>query len=157
FSEIPPAPPAFFQTGYRCNPPKDHESGGSSCVPAFHAANRKSSYHLGVTAHILEFLAQIIQLTHELTKLLAVDRGLQIKVEHELEIPVRDGSGFQLDHIDSQYIQSGQNLIQGTGLVGQHHHDAGLVRTGIDFQILADADKAGTVVALVLNAVCQAA
>ena len=35
--------------------------------------------------------------------------------------------------------------------MGQYHHDTGLVGAGIDLQTLADADKAGMIIALVLN------
>ena len=33
----------------------------------------------------------------------------------------------------------------------QDHHDAGLVRAGVDLQIFADANKAGMIIALILH------
>ena len=35
--------------------------------------------------------------------------------------------------------------------MGQDHHDRGLVGTGVDLQVFADADQAGLVVALILD------
>ena len=52
-------------------------------------------------------------------------------------------------------MNSRKELIQRTGPVGEDHHDGGLVRTGIDFQFLADADEAGAVITLILNGGCQ--
>ena len=41
--------------------------------------------------------------------------------------------------------------------MGQHHHDAGLVRTGVDLQLFGDADEPGVVIVVVLDAGTQAA
>ena len=82
-------------------------------------------YHLGVAAKIFEFLTQFIQLAHQLHEVLGIDGGLQVKVEHKFKIAVWNRPGFQLDHVDSQYIHSCQNAVQCTGLVRQNHHNAG--------------------------------
>ncbi len=61
------------------------------------------------------------------------------------------GAALQLDQVQAQGIEPGQDLVQGAGPVGQDHHEGGLIRTGVDLQILGDADEPGEVVAPVLD------
>ena len=57
-------------------------------------------------------------------------RRLQVKVEHELKLPLGEGAALQLDEVQPQGIEPGQDLVQGAGPVGQDHHEGGLVRPG---------------------------
>ena len=99
----------------------------------------------------LGVVREAAQLAHELQKFRGVYRRFQIKVEHEFKIPLRHGAAFQLVQVQAQGVEPGEHPAQGAGLVRQHRHEAGAVRTGVDLQILGDADEPGEVAALILH------
>ena len=62
-----------------------------------------------------------------------------------------DGARLKLCEVDVHGIDLREQARKATGLVGDGENDTGLVGTGIDLGLLGDADKAGVVVAVVLN------
>lgn len=63
-------------------------------------------HHLAVASEVIKAFANITQLIHQSGKLFRIHRGIQIQVEHELKVPVRQRPALQLYQIYIQRIKS---------------------------------------------------
>ncbi len=90
------------------------------------------------------------QVVHHADELVGVDRSLQVEIEHELELPVGEGAALQLDQVQAQGIEPGQDLVQGAGPVGGRTTMREVLSAPGRSPASGDADEPGVVVAPVL-------
>ena len=100
----------------------------------------------------MNVLGVLLELMQRLHHSFIVKVAVKIPVEQKLKRAVRDGSGLELEQVDAAHRKAGKGVVQGACAVLHPHNQADALTVGMVQRLFCQDDKAGEVVAAVLDA-----